>query len=197
MKIKRVKIFRIGSRVALEKYVKARLWPLCVLVAITVSLSAPAVFLWLRLREMQAQARVTAHKVGAMIQREKQVLPGLWQYNTLKLVEHLRAYRQRSGVRWIVVTDRRGRPLNLPQDLKRTKDHKTARTVPRLVWSAAPIKRNEVVVGRVWVAVDADRMGGLLFVIFGLLALVLAALVYWIPLRVVRTAENRIRNCVG
>ena len=183
--------------VALKRHVKARLVPVSLLVFFTVTLGAPTALLLARIREVRAHAEITASKAAALIAREARLIPDLWEYNTPKLVDHLSAYRQRSGVKWIVVTNRREEPLHLPKGLASWHAMRRANDEASVIWSAAPIQIGRRQVGQVWVAETISRAGGVVFLTFGALGLVLAFLVYWIPVRVVGTAERRITQLVS
>ena len=183
--------------VALKRPVQARLVPLSLLVFFTVTLGAPTALLLARIREVRAHAEITASKAAALIAREARLIPDLWEYNTPKLVDHLSAYRQRSGVKWIVVTNRREEPLHLPKGVTSWRAMRRANEEAGVIWSAAPIHIGRRQVGHVWVAESISRAGGVVFLTFGALGLVLAFLVYWIPVRVVGTAEGRITQLVS
>jgi len=181
----------------LERKVRAHIVPLCLLVFGVVTFGAPSALVLLRYRELRSQGKITAYKAAGLIQRELDLVPDLWEYNTPKLKNSLHAYRRRSGVHWIIITDSCGVPLVFPEGVDGIQDIKIAVKTERLLWSAAPIRIRNQLVGKVWVAVRISRRGGLLFLVFGLVGLVTAALVYVIPLRVVRLAERRITHLIA
>jgi signal transduction histidine kinase len=178
------------DQVDLRRYLAARMLPLAVLLAVLVSLSAPLAYFALAARGLRARAHATATQAAAAISREIAERPVLWRYDSLKLIAHIRAYTEGTGVARIEVVDRSG--VRVPLD-----DAPLAGPPgdARLLWESAPIVLNEQVAGHVWAgAVLADARGGalLLLVPFGALGVGLAALIYFIPGRAMARAERRI-----
>jgi signal transduction histidine kinase len=183
-----------GRTITLPHYLGSRLLPLAVLVASAVSLGAPAAMLDLRMRELRGQAQTTGRSVAALISREALQRPVLWRYDTLKLVEHVSAHEQQSNVRRIEITDLDGHPLGfgVGADLARLAH-------ADVLWGSARIEINGDPVGDVWVGVSASsarRDALLLLIPFSLLGLLLAVLIYRIPLRAAVEAEDRISTLV-
>jgi signal transduction histidine kinase len=176
---------------SLERYVKARLLPLCVLLFFVVGSSAPTAFFLMRFRQRRLQARVAAQKLSGLLHRDARALPGLWLYNTPKLINHLRSYGRQSGVRRIVVTDSRNRPVGDSGKVAGGDGDDD------LLWASAPVSVDGRAVGKVWVALGFSPRGALLFFLFGGLGLALALLMYWIPIRAVRTADQRVSSLVS
>ena len=178
-----------GPPLALQRYLGSRLLPLAALVAVAVSLSAPLAFLDFRMRELQGQAAVTGRRVADLVASEAALRPALWRYDTPKLVEHV-AHQRSADVERIELTGTDGRPLGVG----------TGTDLARLasldvLWGSAPLVVDGERVGDVWVAVSAARArraGLLLLVPFSLLGLVLAGLIYAIPMRSAGRAERRI-----
>jgi two-component system sensor histidine kinase UhpB len=184
-----------GRPITLRRYLGSRLLPIASLVAATVSLSAPAAFLDVRMRELRAQAEATGRTVASVIAREASVQPSLWQYDTLKLVEHVRAHEQQTGVERIELATTDGLRLGLGAgaDLGRLRS-------ADVLWGSAPLVVHGETVGAVWVAVaasDARRTALLLLAPFSALGILLAALIYGIPLRAAGRAELRIGALVS
>jgi signal transduction histidine kinase len=179
-----------GRALSLRRYLGARLLPLAALVATTVSLSAPVAFLSLRLGELSLRAEISGQRVADLIRREAVLRPALWRYDTIRLVEHLQGQREQSEVERLEITDPEGRSLGLGTGTEIGR----LRAMP-LVWGRAPILLDGERVGDVWVAVSAARVRRsalLLLAPFTALGLVLAALIYGIPLRAAGRAERRI-----
>ncbi len=184
-----------GRPLTLRRYLGSRLLALASLVAAAVSLSAPAAFLDVRMRELRTQAEATGRAVAGIISREASIQPTLWQYDTLKLVEHVRAHEQQTGVERIELATTDGRRLGLGAgaDLARLAS-------ADVLWGSAPLLVDGERVGAVWVAMSASsarRTALLLLAPFSLLGVVLAALIYGIPLRAAGRAELRIGALVA
>lgn len=179
-----------GRALTLRRYLGARLLPLAALVAATVSLSAPVAFLSLRLGELSRSAEASGQRVADLLRREAALRPALFRYDTIRLVEHLQGQRGQGDVERVEITDPEGRSLGLGTGA----DLAQLRALP-LVWGRAPILLDGERVGDVWVAVSAARVHRsalLLLAPFTALGLVLAALLYGIPLRAAGRAERRI-----
>ena len=184
-----------GRPLTLRRYLGSRLLALASLVAAAVSLSAPAAYLDVRMHELRTQAEATGRAVAGIISREASLQPTLWQYDTLKLVEHVRAHEQQTGVERIELATTEGRRLGLGAgaDLVQLRS-------ADVLWGSAPLLVHGERVGAVWVAVaarDARRTALLLLAPFSLLGVVLAALIYAIPLRAAGRAELRIGALVA
>lgn len=183
-----------GQPITLERYLGSRLLPLAALVAVAVALSAPVAFLNLRMLELRAQAEATGRGVAELIGREAALRPTLWRYDTLKLVEHV-AREQPADLERIEIAGTDGRSLGFGAGTE----------IARLgsadvLWGSVPLVVHGERVGDVWVAVSATRArreGLLLFAPFSLLGLVLAGLIYGIPMRAARRASLRIGGLVA
>lgn len=182
------------AALAIEARLRARMLPLVVLVAASVSLLAPTALFVFRVRELRSEARHTARHAATLVQSSASESPDLWRYNTPKLLDHVRAFRARPRVRSIVVIDRAGLVV----------DTGDATPVPKSepfdVWGRAPIGPSGEPLGHVWVAVEGDaawRDAALALLGFASLGLTLAGLVFVIPIRSVRRAERRIGQLVG
>ncbi|MFO0755255.1 MAG: sensor histidine kinase [Byssovorax sp.] len=183
-----------GRSLTLHRYLGSRLLPLAVLVASAVSLGAPAAMLDLRLRELRRQAESIGKTVAGLISREAQERPVLWRYDSLKLVEHVSAHDDHDNVRRIEVTDPEGHPLGFGVGTDMTR-----LVHADVLWGSSPITINGELVGDVWVGVSAStarRDAIRLLIPFSLLGLILAALIYRIPLRAAVQAEERINALV-
>jgi two-component system sensor histidine kinase UhpB len=183
-----------GHPITLERYLGSRLLPLAALVFVAVSLAAPVAFLDLRMRELRNVAETTGKSIAELIAREAAQRPNVWRYDTQKLVDHV-AREKESDLERIELVDLDGRLMGYGAgtDLARL-------TGGEILWGSAPLRVGDEHVGDVWVAVSAERARGdglLLLAPFALLGLVLAALIYGIPLRAAGRAERRIGALVG
>jgi signal transduction histidine kinase len=164
---------------------------LTLVVVWVVAISAPAAYLVLGIREVRARAKNVSSRVSRVLQREVQLTPILWRYDTLKLTEHLRSITTQTGVLAVEVTDRHGVPIGLGD--RRLPDRLA-------LWGSATITANNQRFGTVWVAVSTHRvirntvlmLGG-----FAVSGVILAGLLFWIPMRAVRRAEREIRELVA
>lgn len=183
-----------GRPIALRRYLGARLLPLAALVVVAVSITAPIAFLDFRMRELRAQAVVTARRVADLIGAEAALRPLLWRYDTLKLVEHV-AHERGADVERIEIAGSDGRPLGLGTGVE------LGRVASMdVLWGSVPLVVDGQRVGDVWVAVSATRARRatlLLLVPFSVLGLLLAGLIYGIPLRAAGRAERHIRGLVA
>lgn len=192
--MKRAMSDEAGHPISLERYLGARLLALAALVAVVVSLSAPLAFVDLRMRELRSHAEATGRSVAELIGREAALRPALWRYDTLKLVEHV-AHRQSEDVERIEITGNDGRPLGFGAGTELAR-----LAAADVLWGSVPLLIDGERVGDVWVAVSAARArraGLALLVPFSLLGLILAALIYGIPLRAAARAARRIAALVG
>ncbi len=177
------------DRVALRRYLAARMLPLAVLLAVLVSLSAPLAYFAMTVRTLRTRAHATASQVAAAVSREIQERPVLWRYDAIKLLTHIRTYTEQPSIARIEVADRTG--VRVPLD----DQQQDLPAEQALVWESAPIEINEQVVGHAWAgALLSDaRAGALLLLIpFAGLGLGLAALIYFIPGRAMDRAGRRI-----
>ena len=114
----------------------------------------------------------------------------MWKYDAVKLIEHIRSYELQESVARVEVVD----DLEVPID-PRYAEALAELDRTRLLWQVSDVVVNNTVVARVWVAMstlELRRQAWLLLVAFGGLALLLAGLVYWLPMRAVGRAEDEI-----
>ncbi len=179
-----------GPALDLRKGLAARMLPLAVLVALIVACAAPLAYLRLTFETLRAQAAGEAGQIAAEIRREVEERPVLWRYGSFKLLDHLRAAAASRGLSGIAVVDREGVPIDLGLGPP---------PPGGVLWASAPIALHGEAVARVWVAADpGPAEAGALRLLggFGPLALVLAALVFWLPVRAIGRAEARIAALV-
>lgn len=177
--------------IELRSYLRARLGPLAVLLVVVVSVTAPVALFVLGHQTLELQARESATQVAEVIRREAERRPRLWKYDTPKLLAHLRTYRRHENIVRIDVVDADGRLVDPDQTEARGPAQRA------LFWQSVPVVLGDEVVGAVWVAVDATevrREALQMLVPFGALGLLLAGLMYWLPLRAMGSAEQRVRG---
>jgi signal transduction histidine kinase len=180
-----------SASISLRAYLAARMKPLVALLIVLVAISAPLADYVLTLRALRLEAAEAAHEVVAVIDSEVQERPVLWRYGSLKLLSHVRTSAMRSNIARIEILDLEGARVELGSG--QALGHPRARGW--LLWESAPLLINGETVGHVWVAarsLPAAKDALFLLLPFSLLALGLAALVYWLPLRAVEHAERRI-----
>lgn len=193
------------KRLAVGQTLRTRLVPIAVLVFAVVALSAPLALFALRLHNLRFVARTTAHSVAELIAREAQERPALWKYDTLKLVDHVRAYRLQADVVDVTIVDRDGEPIGIGHASGVTACGERAATAAIgaqgvALWEEVAIVLDNERVGEVWVGVSTSRARQsalLLLLPFTVLGLVLAGLLYGLPMRSMGQAERRIVALVG
>jgi signal transduction histidine kinase len=194
-------------RLAVGHALRARLVPIAVLVFAVVSLSAPLAMYALRLHGLRSVARTTGRSVAELIVREADERPALWRYDTLKLVDHVRAYRVQADVVDVEVVDHEGEPIGVGHaggvaagGEREGANGSTAGAQLAALWEPTPIVIHDETVGHVWVGVSTvrARQNALLLLLpFALLGAMLAGLLYAVPMRSMGHAERRIVALVG
>jgi signal transduction histidine kinase len=167
----------------------ARLVPLLVILGGVVAVPAPLAYHWMGARELREGGAEVARRVAEILGREAEGRPVLWAYDSIKLVEHLRAYRDWPHVSRIDVVDALGCPIDPafepPED--------------GLLWAVAPIEVRGRHIGEVWVGMNrrALRTRSLsLLALFTALGVGLSVLAYQVAMRSARSAETQIDELV-
>lgn len=179
----------MNERVDLRDELRARLGPSLGVLAFLFAISAPLAYFAMDVRELRARGTVAATQAAETLARYAEEQPVLWRYDSLKLVEHLRAFQSQPDIARIDVVDARGAPI----------DPSFERPREPLLWSSAPIEIGGRTLGTVWVGASPSgpRERALLILAgFVLLSLLLSALVYAIATRSARRAEERIARLV-
>ena len=179
-------------QVDLRSYLGSRLGPLAVLIVVVVAVTAPVALFVLGHQTLELQAHESASQVADVIRREAEQRPRLWKYDTPKLLAHLRSYRRQDNIVRIDVVDAEGRLIDPDEPEQRAELSEQP-----LFWQSAPVVLADETVGAVWVAVDASevrREALQMLLPFGALGLLLAGLMYWLPLRAMGSAEDRVRS---
>lgn len=185
----------VAVRVRLRDYLAAQLRPLAVVLIAIVTVTAPTVFYVIGMRALVAQAHVAARQVADVIRSDVERRPAMWKYDAVKLIEHIRTYELQESIARVEVVDDHDVPI----------DPRWAEAMAELghrhpVWQVSEVVVNNAVVARVWVAmstIELRQQAWLLLAGFGGLAVVLGALVFWLPMRAVGRAEEEIGGLLG
>ncbi|MBM4344778.1 MAG: sensor histidine kinase [Deltaproteobacteria bacterium] len=167
---------------------RALMDPLVAIVAATVWLSPPVLWLAFEVGELRLHAEAAAAQLADRIEREVDERPDLWRYDSLKLLQHAKPLLSGTDLAAVRLVDHAGTPL----------DARAAGTDERgpLLWQSFPVRVGGAAPGSLWVATSMRRalhtalalVGG-----FGVLAAALGALLWWVPLRMARAAESGLR----
>ena len=170
----------------------AHLRPIAALVLVAVAAVAPMGWFAAGLAEKRSAGRHLAAQVAALLHREGAALPRLWRYDTQKLADQINQLRIDSGGLEVVLRDDRGLAVAVPSPAKKLLEP------PWVAWTCQPV--DGPAKADVCVAMDLRPLwrrslalaGG-----FGALALALAGLILWLPLRAVRRSEAEIGQLVA
>ena len=180
-------------RLALRRYLGARLLPLTVLVAVFTCLSAPLAFFVLGRDALEVRAEGTAREAASLLRQDVQERPVLWKYDASKVLARVATF-ELPGVDRVVVVDASGAPI------RGSVEDEQALAELGALWRSAAIEVDGEVAGAVWVAVSTRALQRNTFVLtlgFGVLGLVLGGLLYGLPMRAMGRAEANIRELVG
>lgn len=174
------------TRLSLTSELRRRLRPLAVLVVVAFALSGPTAYYVTKVRELRAQAASSAVDLAAELREQALSRPVLWRYDSIKILNHLRAYRRSAGTDQIVIVDGSGARVDVGEDALEQ----------ALVWERAPIGEG---LGEVWIGASvADARGTALVLasVFATLGGLLAWLLVWLPISAQKKAELRIDELV-
>lgn len=180
------------SEVSLRRELAARLAPLAILIIVVVSISAPVAYLVMGGQGVREQAHTSAIDVAEAMRDEVSERPFLWKYDSVRLLQHLRAHTVHEGIERIEILDETGHTIDATRDSDVVTDG--------LIWASAPIMQNGEKVGEVWVGATVGEVRSqafLLLLTFALLGAGLAGLTYGLPLRSIARAEERIRTLIS
>jgi signal transduction histidine kinase len=174
------------ERVGLRSYLRERLTPLVVLLFFVVSISAPVAYYIMGSRTVEATAQATARQVARIVREEAELRPRLWRYEADRIVDYTRRHAESPSIVRIDLLDGAGRQIDLghPQ-----------RDPTGLFWVREAVVINDNHVGEVWVgATTAELVGDSLGLLgaFGGIGLILATLLFVVPLRATGAAETHI-----
>lgn len=168
---------------------RARMVPLVLATAVVVAVSTPAAYYLRERLDLVRGLRGDAEHVGQVLRTELEARPRLWRYSSTKLSERLA--EEGLSKRAVHVIDAAGARVRLDA---------AAPPEQWALWGRADL----VVDGRrqasVWVAADQRPLMVTsleLGLAFGLLAALLASVLYLVPLRHVARAERRVELLLG
>lgn len=136
-------------------------------------------------RDMVSLCRAEARHVATSLADTIQQRPVLWRYDAAKIADRIAAEGVRNPA-GLEVRDANGVRVELGGLTRRRAQH--------LLWGLADVRVGGVVVAKVWVGADAVPLWHrtlVLGLVSALVTLALAALLYAIPVRVIRAAEQR------
>lgn len=171
------------KRVALSAPFRARMRPLVLLTALVVAAAAPTAHAIRQQLDLRASARSSAAAVGEIVRDEIATRPVLWRYGSAKLGQRLaEAGLARVPLR---VADAGGRavPLDSPP------------APARALWGRVEVREGGALLATVWAAEDLApvyRATAELALVFLVLGLLLASLLYLLPARAIAAADTRI-----
>jgi signal transduction histidine kinase len=175
----------------LTTWFRARMLPLVAATALVVATAAPAAF-YLRERwDLVVSARRDAGRVAEVVRAEIDQRPTLWRYSAVKLGERLAAAGLGRAAIRIVDGDNVAVPIDVPA---------AAETPGWPLWGRVEIEVDGRRQATVWIAADQRPLlasTAELAAAFALLALLLGAVLYQLPVRAIARAERRIANLLG
>lgn len=168
--------------------------PLVIGCALVVAAAAPVASHVQRRRALLRAARDDAERVAVVLRGEIDQHPRLWRYDGVKLAERL-AEEGLLQVPALVLRDDRGAEVEVawPRAAQ-------PRREADLLWGAARVSVDGAILATVWVGQEVRplwRETAWLAAGFAALAAVLGAVLYLLPMRVIRAAEGRIRGLMG
>jgi signal transduction histidine kinase len=175
----------------LTSWFRRRMLALVLLSSVFAWLSVTAGFHLMERRELIRQCRADAAHAAGILAETMQQRPRLWRYDSAKFVDRISAGWQRPPAS-LVVHDASGVPVELG---------KVSRPLgEQALWGRAEVRSRSAVAARVWVAADTGplwRRTLLLALVAALAEGVLGALLLLLPVRAIRTAEQRIAGLMN
>jgi signal transduction histidine kinase len=178
------------KRLQLTPAFRRRMLPLVVLAGLIVAGAAPIAYYAEKRGELVIGARGDAAAVARIIVESARQRPRLWRFDAAKIAERLAA-EGLEHVAALAVRDARGGEV--PVELR-------APAATRVLWGSAPAVLDGKVVAHVWVGASPAALNaatGRLAALFSVLGLLLATVLYRLPLRTVGAAEQRIARLLG
>ena len=177
-------------RLALRRYLGARLAPLTLLVAVFTCLSAPTAFFLLGRDALGVRGDGTAREAASLLRQDVQERPLLWKYDGAKVLARVATFELPGNDR-VVVVDSLGVPVRGAMhnfdDLAELD----------AIWRSAEIETHGEVAGTVWVAVSTDALQRNTIALtlgFSALGILLGGMLYGLPMRAMGRAEANIRE---
>jgi signal transduction histidine kinase len=157
-------------RFRLRSYFIPRVLPLLLTFVFLFSISAPAAFSFIKMKELRERGENLSLQVSNFLRREAYANPVLWKYDTSKLLGHIQDVSFQPQLAGIIVEDERGKPVN-----EAAGDRLEALRSPSILWSSSPLAIGGRTHGKVFVGFDSRdiRRTSLLlilpFLVFGFL----------------------------
>lgn len=173
----------------LTSWFRRRMLPLVMLAALVMQVSAPTAYYLSKRHELWQEARAEAGRTAMLLHGEIEQRPILWRYNIPKLLERL-ATEGMLHDRYLVIRTSTGQAV--PID--------TAPAPTRPLWGRAEVRIGGETAATVWVALDMApllRATMQLTIGFAGLAILLAVVLYLVPIHTVAIAQKRITTLLG
>ncbi|MFO0657662.1 MAG: sensor histidine kinase [Polyangia bacterium] len=173
----------------LTGWFRRRMLPLVALAAVVMQVSAPTAFYLTRRHELWQQAHAEAARTAMLLHGEIEQRPILWRYNVPKLLERLAGEGMLHG-RFLDIRTSQGHIVPLD----------SAPPPARPIWGRAEVSVGGELSARVWVALDMApllRETMQLGIAFFGLSLLLAGVLYLVPVHTVSIAQKRIGTLLG
>ncbi len=173
----------------LTSWFRRRMLPLVALAALVMQVSAPTAYYLTKRHELWQQARAEAARTAMLLHGEIEQRPILWRYNVPKLLERLAAEGMLHG-RFLDIRTSTGQVVPLD----------TAPPPARPLWGRAEVNVGGEPAAMVWVALDMAQLQRdtmQLVIGFAGLALLLAMVLYLVPVHTVAVAQKRISTLLG
>ncbi len=173
----------------LTSWFRRRMLPLVALAAVVMQVSAPTAFYLTKRHELWQQARSEATRTAMLLHGEIEQRPILWRYNIPKLLERLAGEGMLHG-RFLEIRTSTGQVVPLD----------SAAPPARPIWGHSKVNVGGELSAQVWVALDMaplQRATMQLVVSFFGLSLLLAVVLYLVPVRTVAIAQKRIGTLLG
>jgi signal transduction histidine kinase len=181
------------KRLELVPALRRRMLPLVAAAGLVVAGSAPVAFYAQKRGELVSGARTDAHEIGRLIVDVAHERPRLWRYDSAKLSERIAAGGL-GPLAGLVIRDARGADVPIEYRRERRSPER------RLLWGHAPVVLDGATIADVWVAIDPARLDAAtaqLALGFAALAILLAAILYLLPMRAIASAQRRIATLLG
>ncbi len=172
-----------------------RLFPLVVLVGTLVSISTPLTFFWRQMRALEQDGKQDAHRIASFLRQEASQQPALWRYNLPKVLHHIRLATPNKHLLSVLVLDPKQRSLLHHKAPILRQD---PQILSRAIWASAPLFNHaRQPLGTLWIALSTEairQQTSILWLLFSLLGLALAILLYRWPLHTTQHAEDALQQ---
>jgi signal transduction histidine kinase len=182
----------MAGGLGLRRDLARRLYPLALLIAVSISLAPPLIYYVMETQALQRSATVAARHLADKLEEMVFQAPPLWKYQAQRYEELLRDFLSDREPSFIAVLAEDGRPI---RGYERALGEPPEWRTPFAPVGRAPVRYNNRQVGTVIVALPERPLMlsalGLLLV-STLLGVTLAVVVYRLPVRVVERMERDI-----